>query len=165
MKLMTITSAVLAGSMMIIGATSASAATNDNINPWQHCGIGAAIFDKNGTAAALSNVIWDSGTTAVTSATISPETCESKEVEVAQFVDQTYDQLAMETAMGEGEHLTAALGLMNCSREAREGVVSQLRADLEQASATANYAEQAHADKAFQYYNSLNQAAASCAAS
>lgn len=165
MKLMTLSAAALAGSMMLLGATAASAATNSNINPWQHCGIGAAIFDDNGTAAAISNVIWDSGTTAVTSATISPETCESKEVEVAQFVDETYDQLAMETAMGEGEHLTAALGLMNCSAEAHQSVVSQLRGDLQQATATSGYADQAHADKAYGFYTSLNQAAADCSAS
>ena len=165
MKLVTLSAAALAGSMMIMGATTASAATQGNINPWQHCGIGAGIFDENGTAAALSNIIWDSGTTAVTSATMSPETCSSKEVEVARFVDETYEQLAMETAMGEGEHLTAALGLMNCGNGSSQEVVSQLRADLQQASATASYAEQGHADKAFQYYNSLNQAAADCTAS
>ncbi|WP_192035967.1 DUF3015 family protein [Halomonas sp. YLGW01] len=165
MKLVTLSAAVLAGGMMVMGATTASAATKDNINPWQHCGIGAGLFDENGTAAAISNIIWDSGTTAVTSATMSPETCNSKEVEVARFVDETYDQLAMETAMGEGEHLTAALGLMNCGGEVSQGVVSQLRADLQQASAASDFAEQDHADKAFQFYSSLNQAAVNCAAS
>lgn len=165
MKFVTVSAAALAGSLMLLGATTASAATQGDINPWQHCGIGAAIFDENGTAAAISNVIWDLGTTAVTSATVSPETCSSKEVEVAQFVDQTYDQLAMETAMGEGEHLTAALGLMNCGTEARQGVVSQLRADLQETSAVAGYADQAHADKAYGFYTSLNQAAADCSAS
>ncbi|MDT8879230.1 DUF3015 family protein [Halomonas saccharevitans] len=165
MKFSTVSAAALAGGLMILGATTASAASQDNINPWKECGIGAAIFDENGVAAAISNIIWDLGTTAVTSATLSPETCSGKQVEVAQFVDQTYDQLAMETAMGEGEHLTAALGLMNCSAEASPSVVSQLRTDLHEASAVAGYADQAHADKAFQYYDSLNRAAADCAAS
>ncbi|MCG5514674.1 MULTISPECIES: DUF3015 family protein, partial [unclassified Ectothiorhodospira] len=109
------------------------------------------------------NVIWDSGTTAVTSATLSPQTCSSKEIEVARFVDETYEQLAMETAMGEGEHLTAALGLMSCDAVASQGVVTQLRSDLQQASASVGYAGQAHADQAYQYYDSLIQAAADCA--
>jgi len=165
MKLTTLSAAALAGSLLVLGTASATAATKDNINPWQHCGIGAMIFDDNTTAAAISNVIWDSGTTAVTSATISPDTCNSKEIEVAQFIDATYDQLAMETAMGEGEHLAAALGLMNCAADAQQGVVSQLRADLQAATASGAYAGQAHEDKAFQYYNSLNQAAANCSAS
>ncbi|MCA1769484.1 MAG: DUF3015 domain-containing protein [Halomonas sp.] len=165
MKIVTLSAAALAGSLMLLGTASATAATNSNINPWQHCGIGAMIFDDNTTAAAISNVIWDLGTTAVTSATISPDTCNSKDIRVAQFIDETYDQLAMETAMGEGEHLAAALGLMNCSAEANQQVVSQLRTDLQGASAAAGYADEAHADKAFQYYNSLNQAAAACSAS
>lgn len=163
MKFATLSATALAGSLIALSATSVTAATKEDINPWQHCGIGAMIFDDNTTAAAISNVIWDSGTTAVTSATISPDTCNSKEIEVAQFIDETYDQLAIETAMGEGEYLAAALGLMNCSTAAGVDVVSQLRADLQSVSADADYAEQPHADKAFQYYNSLNHAAANCA--
>ncbi|WP_447527726.1 DUF3015 family protein [Vreelandella sp. TE19] len=165
MKLMTLSAATLTGCLMVMGTSTAAAETSQDINPWQHCGIGAAIFDNNTTAAALSNVIWDSGSTAVTSATISPDTCSSKEIEVAQFIDTTYDQLAMETAMGEGEHLTAALGLMDCSASAQQEVVSQLRTDLQASTASTGYADQAHADKAFQFYTSLNQATVSCFAS
>lgn len=162
----------LTAAVALLGATtvltlSTTAFANDHqgdINPWQHCGIGAAIFDNNTTAAALSNVIWDSGTTAVTSATISPETCESQEVKVAQFIDETYDQLAMEAAMGEGEHLTAALGLVGCDAS-NSASVSQLRNDLSTVSADASYSSMSHEDKAYRFYNSLNQAAANCSAS
>lgn len=156
----------------LLGATAAltlSSTTfaNDHqgdINPWQHCGIGAAIFDTNTTAAAISNVIWDSGTTAVTSATISPDTCESEEMKVAQFVDETYDQLAMEAAMGEGNHLSAALGLVGCDASDAASV-SQLRSDLSTVSASSNYSSMSHNDKAYSFYTSLNQAAANCSAS
>ncbi|OJA07363.1 hypothetical protein QHL1GM_07085 [Halomonas sp. QHL1] len=156
----------------MLGATAAltlSSTTfaNDHqgdINPWQHCGIGAAIFDTNTTAAAISNVIWDSGTTAVTSATISPETCESEAIKVAQFVDETYDQLAMEAAMGEGNHLSAALGLVGCDASDTASI-SQLRSDLSTVSASSNYSSMSHNDKAYSFYTSLNQAAANCSAS
>lgn len=164
-KFAPISAAILAGSMMLLGTSTVSAATQEHINPWQQCGIGAGLFDENGTAAAISNIIWDSGTTAVTSATMSPETCSSKEIEVARFVDETYDQLVMETAMGEGEHLTAALGLMNCSSAAQEEVIGHLRTDLQEASSATDFAELPHSDKAFQYYQSLNQASSTCAAS
>ncbi|GAA3896322.1 hypothetical protein GCM10022228_03900 [Halomonas cibimaris] len=164
MKFSFTTAAALTGSLLALSATSVSA--SDDINPWQHCGIGAAIFDSNTTAAALSNVIWDSGTTAVTSATMSPETCNSKEVEVAQFIDESYDQLALETAMGEGEYLNAALSLMNCRHSAtQDNVVRQLRSDLSAASAVSSYTEQPYAAKAYDYYKSLNQATADCSAS
>lgn len=162
---MTAAAALLGATAVLTLSTTTFA--NDHqgdINPWQHCGIGAAIFDDNTTAAAISNVIWDSGTTAVTSATISPETCESEEVKVAQFIDETYDQLAMEAAIGEGEHLTAALGLVGCDAN-NSASVSQLRNDLSTFSADTSYSSMSHEDKAYRFYNSLNQAAANCSAS
>lgn len=162
---MTAAAALLGATAVLTLSTTTFA--NDHqgdINPWQHCGIGAAIFDDNTTAAAISNVIWDSGTTAVTSATISPETCESEEVKVAQFIDETYDQLAMEAAIGEGEHLTAALGLVGCDAN-NSASVSQLRNDLSTVSADTSYSSMSHEDKAYRFYNSLNQAAANCSAS
>lgn len=156
----------------LLGTTAAltlstAALANDHqgeINPWQHCGIGAAIFDDNTTAAAISNVIWDSGTTAVTSATISPDTCEGEEIKVAQFIDETYDQLAIEAAMGEGDHLAAALGLVGCNGTDASSI-SQLRSDLSSVSASTSYSSMSHDDKAYSFYNSLNQAATHCSAS
>ena len=47
-------------------------------NAYVQCGIGAAIFKNNKTAAIISNIIWDLGTTAISSQTSSPETCEGK---------------------------------------------------------------------------------------
>lgn len=143
----------------LAAAAPASAQVNEeNINPWRHCGIGAAIFTDNPTAAAISNIIWDSGTTAVTSATASPNSCSGEEVQVAQFIDQTYDLLAMETAIGEGEHLAALFALKGC--EASAGMIESLRGDLATLTADESFSNMDHADKAFNYYSSLNQAAA-----
>src|SRR5690554_322833 len=101
---------VAVAGLMTLGAavTPTEAVAQTKINPWQHCGIGAMIFTDNGVAAAISNVIWDLGTTAVASATISPESCGTTLVTVALLIDSSYDQLAMETAQGSGEHLNAA---------------------------------------------------------
>ncbi|MBI3771765.1 MAG: hypothetical protein HY272_03590 [Gammaproteobacteria bacterium] len=41
-------------------------------NPWLDCGIGAMIFTETKWAAVTSNVIWDLGTTAVTSGASTP---------------------------------------------------------------------------------------------
>ena len=92
----------------ILPATSAVA---KDINPWKHCGIGAAIFDNNETAAALSNVIWDLGTTAVTSATVSEDTCAGENVKTAQFIDENFEALETDIAIGEGEVLSAMLNM------------------------------------------------------
>ncbi|GAB2800380.1 hypothetical protein GCM10027040_29870 [Halomonas shantousis] len=148
---------VLAGAMAI-SATAQAEVDKSNLNPWQHCGIGAAIFDSNETAAALSNVIWDSGTTAVTSATISPDTCESEKVQVAQFINDTYDVLAMETAIGEGEHLQTVIGLAGCSAEGQDAAVHALRTKLQSISGREDYSDMAHEEKAYEFYESLTSA-------
>lgn len=151
-------SIVVLSSALAVSLNASADVDKSNLNPWQHCGIGAAVFDSNETAAALSNVIWDSGTTAVTSATISPDTCASEEVQVAQFIDETYDVLAMETAIGEGQHLQAALGLAGCALESQEAAVNALRSDLEELSTTSDYATMSHEDKAYELYKSLTSA-------
>lgn len=151
--------------LVAIGAVSAillipqalTAETNQ-INPWQHCGIGAGIFDDNPTAAAISNVIWDSGSTAVTSATVSPEMCTSKDIQVAEFIDSTYDTLAVETAAGAGEHLNALLTLQGVEGSDRSTVISRLREDLHARTSEEHYAQLSHSDRAFQMYQSLNNA-------
>ncbi|SEP97026.1 Protein of unknown function [Ectothiorhodospira magna] len=79
------------------------------------------------------------------------------------FINETYDQLIMETAMGEGEYLTTALELMSCDIKTSQVVISQLRSDLQQASSSTGFTNQDHADKAYQFYSSLNQAAVVCA--
>ena len=83
-------------------------------NPYSDCGIGAAIFSDNGAAATISNVIWDLGTTAVTSATLSPDTCTSGSADTAKFILETIDNLESDVAMGNGDHVDALAGLMQC---------------------------------------------------
>lgn len=151
---------VAAGFAAVATGTFATPAQADDINPWKHCGIGAMIFDDNTTAAAISNVIWDSGTTAITSATISPDTCNSQEVNVAQFIDTTYDVLVTETAQGRGEHLSAALNLVGC--EANSQQVTELQKGLREDLSDSNFTSSEHADKAYSYYQTLQQTAVAC---
>lgn len=82
-----------------------------DINPWKHCGIGATIFDDNETAAAISNIIWDLGTTAVTSNTVSQDTCDSKMITSVQFLQDNFEQLSAELATGEGASVDAFIAL------------------------------------------------------
>ncbi len=136
-------------------------AETKQINPWQHCGVGAGIFDENTTAAAISNVIWDSGSTAITSATMSPEMCSSKDLQVAEFIQTTYNALIVETAAGAGQHLNALLDLQGVAVNDRESVVSRLREDLHTHVSDESHLELSHSDKAFQMYLSLNEASES----
>ena len=111
-------------------AGNAAAEKQSNINPWTHCGIGAMIFNDNGTAAAISNIIWDLGTTAVSSQVSSEESCEGKEVKTAQFIQDNYDQVIEETSQGSGLHLTAMLNMLDVEESQQPQVIHAVRAEM-----------------------------------
>jgi hypothetical protein len=143
-----------AGALITLGPASAQDEPMD-INPWQHCGIGAAIFDENETASAISNVIWDSGTTAITSATASPDTCSSTQIDVASYIDLTNDALTAELAMGSGDHLSGLLAMAGC--DARAGMVTaEMRESV--ANLPEDYGQLSHADQAHYTYQALEAA-------
>ncbi|MDF3124246.1 DUF3015 family protein [Rheinheimera sp. 1928-s] len=121
------TSAVL----LSLVTTPSVQAQSGSINPWKHCGIGAMIFDDNGTAAAISNIIWDLGTTAVSSNISSDSSCKGSRVAAAQFINDTIVTIEEETVTGRGDHLTAMLNMMGCEAEAHPAIIDQVRTDLD----------------------------------
>jgi hypothetical protein len=121
-------------------------------NPFVDCGIGAALFPETPWAAVSSNVIWDVGTTAVISATASPQTCSGKEMEVAMFIGNTYEKLAEETAAGQGEHLTTVLNLFDCGPAQHAGAMQELRSAMGREVSAKNYMGQSKLEKASNYY-------------
>lgn len=104
--------------------------TQAKVNPWQDCGIGSMIFPENGTAAAISNIIWDLGTTAVTSASASEDSCEGSGAKTAQFIFETYENLEDEIVRGEGKHITAMLNLMQCDADAHSQATREIREEV-----------------------------------
>jgi hypothetical protein len=119
----TLSAAILAGAFLAAPAKA-------NINPWQQCGLGAMVFPDNGTVAAISNIIWDLGTTAVSSNISSPETCKGANVKTAQFIQQTFPVLEQEIAQGEGEYVAAMLNVRGCEATAHADIVSAIRNDF-----------------------------------
>ncbi|NDV92616.1 DUF3015 domain-containing protein [Alteromonas sp. 345S023] len=111
-------------------AFAGNVSADDNINPWKHCGIGAAIFDDNGTAAAISNIIWDLGTTAVSSKVSSADSCEGKMATAAVFIQNNFNNVIEETSQGSGAHLTAMLDILEVNEAARADVVTAVRAEM-----------------------------------
>ena len=134
--------------MFALSITPAKAA-----NPYSDCGIGAAIFPDNGAAATISNVIWDVGSTAITSATLSPDTCSAGSADTAKFILETIDNLESDIAMGKGEHVDALAGLMQCDASidvanvAAEGYSAFVASD--------EYQSASQMDKASAMYNTL----------
>lgn len=127
-------------------------------NPFVDCGIGAALFPETHWAAVSSNVIWDIGTTALTSATASPETCSGKTVEAAQFILETYDNLAEESAKGNGEHLTAVLNIMECGASSHAPTTQAIRENVSNLIGESNYNSLSTTDKANSMFQIINTA-------
>jgi len=126
-------------------------------NPYVDCGIGAALFPDTHWAAVSSNVIWDVGTTAVTSATASPETCQGKEVEVAEFINRTYNNLIEDTAKGEGQYLTAMLDIYGCKSSAKHQMITDLRKSVAKGLSSESYVTQTQIQKSEFFYNQINK--------
>lgn len=135
-----------------------SSAPGSGPNPFTDCGIGAALFPEVHWAAISSNVIWDLGTTAVTSATASPQTCSGKKVAAALFIRDTYERLAEETAQGQGEHLATALSLLDCAGPQQAAAVAATRSTLGTLVAQPSYGTLTRIDKAAQYYGAIHTA-------
>jgi hypothetical protein len=127
-------------------------------NPYSDCGIGSALFSETKWAAVISNVIWDLGTTAVISATASPETCSGKKVAAAQFINHTYANLTEEVAVGTGEHLTTVLNIMECDARRHTQATAQIRGAMAKVVSAPAYTGQSHIEKAVTFYNVLENA-------
>lgn len=124
-------------------------------NPFADCGIGAALFKDNKTLAVSSNIIWDVGTTAVTSATASPETCNAKTVQVSQFIIESYDNLSEEAARGEGEHLNTLLTIMEVDSSRHAEVIQSIRTEMTENLVSEHFASLDKRAKSAGFYNAL----------
>lgn len=128
---MKIKKALLAAMAVSSMSLSSNALANDTVdsvkNAWTQCGIGAVIFNELPVAAAISNIIWDLGTTAVISMAASPETCKGVNVAVAAFINESAEAIESDVANGQGSHLTAMMALMGVEAENHNQVASQIR--------------------------------------
>ena len=128
-------------------------------SPYTECGIGAAIFKETDWAAATSNVTWDLGSTALTSASYSPEMCSPKKVKAAMLIRDNYPQISEEIARGEGEHLSAALEMLGCGTNMQSAATAQVRSDFGRVVSTPSYGDQKQLHKAGQMYQVIQTAA------
>lgn len=138
---------------------SASAENTDVQNIYAECGLGAVIFE-NDIAAAFSNIIWDLGTTAVTSGLSSPGSCSGADVDVAEFISETYINVADETAKGEGDYLNAMLSIAGCEAESKAEVISSIQTSFAQDLSDSSYSEKTHMEKSASYFNIVKDSTA-----
>lgn len=137
-------------------------------SPFVDCGIGAALFPDTHWAAVTSNIIWDIGTTAVISATASPETCNGKSAKAARFINDTYDNVLEDTARGSGEYVAALLEIYGCEASSQGDIVGAIRGDIGEMLSDEGYSDLTSVEKAEQYFLVIDgevrgSSAASCA--
>lgn len=141
--------------------TNQGAAAQKTPNFFADCGIGGAIF-KNDIGGVLSNIIWDFGLTATTSGLSSPDTCEGADVVAATFIHHTYSSLEEETAIGEGEHLSALLDIFACSEESKDQATQSIRAGFSSILNKADYSESSSLEKSQAYFDLVKTSASNC---
>ncbi|MCI5045941.1 MAG: DUF3015 domain-containing protein [Aquisalinus sp.] len=162
-------STIVASAAVIVAGTASAqnSPMRDAPNPWLDCGIGAMIFpdDNLELGAGISNIIWDLGTTAVTSAASSPDTCSGlSNVRSAMFIQKSYAQLETEIARGEGENLTALSSLAGCSAETQPAFVQSVRQSAAQRMASPEFETMSYNQKSEALYYASEEAAAVCQA-
>jgi len=120
---------------------------------YTQCGLGGAIFSNHAVMAAISNVTWDLGTTAVLSDISSPDSCTGTAVAAATFINESYATLEQDIAKGEGNHLSALMDIMDCSTTERSNVVDAIRSDFGSVVSAEGYSEFTQQQKSEELYN------------
>jgi hypothetical protein len=134
---------------------SAPAAAREFADIYTECGLGALIAPRNGAVAAVTNVTWDLGTTAISSNASSADTCAGGKQKTAAFIVEQYAQIERDLAQGQGKHLEALLAIAGCPADAAH----TLRAGFAASVASPAYATQTRLERAESLYDQVQQSA------
>lgn len=117
------------------------------------CGLGAVIAPRTPAVAAVTNVTFDLGTTAIISNISSPETCQGGQALAAAFINDAYEPLEADLARGQGKYLDSLATLAGVREEGKAGFANGLRKDLAASVAAESYTGQSRFQKAEHLYN------------
>ena len=171
-KIKRLVAMIAAGSIVALSSGAAVAEDKEQGSgpqPFTECGIGAALFPETHWAAVTSNIIWDVGTTAVISATASPETCNGKSAQAAKLIHDTYDNILEDTAKGDGEYVVALMQVYGCSVDSHDDLINAVRTNFSATVSKDGYVDMSKLEKAEAYFNVIDAEvrsdfAASCSA-
>lgn len=121
---------------LALSAMSGTAAARDVGDIYTQCGIGAALFKDYPVLAAISNITFDLGTTAISSNAFSPENCAGgNKKKTAAFIYETQTALEQDIAKGKGQYLTSLYEVSGCAATSentqalREGLANASEGD------------------------------------
>jgi len=123
---------LLSASILLAGAglTSMSVQAREFADIYTECGLGALIAPNNSAVAAVTNVTWDLGTTAVTSNASSPDTCNGGKEKTAAFIYKSYENLETDIARGDGKYLDHLISLLGEDTGSREALIRSIRTEF-----------------------------------
>ncbi|CAK8711292.1 DUF3015 domain-containing protein [Candidatus Electronema aureum] len=140
---------VFAASLMLAQAASA----REFADIYTDCGLGALIAPRTPAVAAVTNVTFDLGTTAIISNVSSPETCQGGKALAASFINDSYESLEADLARGQGEYLDSLTTLAGISKDGKDAFAAGLRKGFAASVAADNYTGQTRFQKAENLYN------------
>lgn len=153
--------AVVTATLLLSLGVQANAADRTFADVYAECGIGAMIFNKDGTGtdngriiAIISNVTWDWGTTAHISNQSSAENCQGGSTTTAAFIYQNHNRIETDLARGNGEHLAALLDNVNCPAQ-QDSAIAAMRTELAELVVATDEPVAVAFEKSSALYNSL----------
>lgn len=118
---------------------------------YKQCGIGGALFGNSSPILAIiSNVTWDLGTTAATSDSVSPNTCQGGNVKAAVLINEAFPSVEKDLAAGQGQYLSALSNVAAC---ASTDVIRGKYASYTQTEAYSKATQSQNAEALFQIVN------------
>lgn len=143
--------------MAILGSMSINGHAREFADIYTDCGLGAMIAPTNAAVAAVTNVTWDLGTTAISSNASSEDSCKGGQERAAALIYQAYPSVESDLAAGQGEYISALLNTAGCDAAAHADIVNALRSDLAVLTAQEGYDTSSREQKAGSLYGSMTQ--------
>ncbi len=119
---------------------------------YKECGLGGMIFTDNGDAAAVSNIVWDSGTTAISSNITTPDSCKGGQARMAAFINESYEAIEEDLASGEGTYLDTLMVLAGVDEVNKDQLAAAIRVNFAGIVADAGYTDQSRVEKSEALY-------------
>lgn len=136
----------------LVFAFSPVAEARDFGTIYKECGLGGMLFSGHPTAAVISNILWDWGTTAISSDVSSPESCAGGEASTAALIHDGYEFLEKDLARGSGDYLDTLMALSGCNTDVYQPLTLALREGFSASVAVEGYTNQTQFQKAEKLY-------------
>ena len=117
----------------------------------EECGWGGMVFPDSPMSAVVSNLLFSPGS-ATTSGISSKDSCKGGAATTAVLIRDSYEQIEVELAKGEGAYLSILSDLVKSDDETEQEFISELRTNFSEHVSQPDFAELKRAEKAEALY-------------